>query len=209
MAVFQPVPNTVELTVQGTYDGQLVENKFYAKASETITDVLVAAITQVVADWVSNTFLDTVSNSYSHRRVIGRDLSSEASFEVVDASHAGETGGISGAALPGNASLAVHRDTGLSGKKAKSRVYWPSIPHSALASPDVFGTSYATLVLGAIETLRENIEDEPSATWEYGYPQRILNAVRLTTANFIPVIGHTLTDLFVDSQRRRLEGRGL
>lgn len=206
--VFQPVPDTVEVTVEGSYEGQLVENKFYAQAGEAITVVLVDALAQIVADWVASTMLALVPADYKHTRVVARDLSSEASYEVINVDNAGDAGTLAGQALPGNASLAVHRSTGLSGKKAKSRIYWPALSVGILTDPDTITAAFGTALTDALETLRQNIETDASATWVYGYPQRVIGGVKLATANFITVIGHSLTDLFVDSQRRRLKGRG-
>ena len=206
---FQPVPNTVELTVQGTQDGQLVENKFYAKAVETITELIVSDLVQIVADWVASSKLATHPNGYTHTRVVGRDLSSASSFEVTNSDHAGSVGTQSGATMPGNVAIAIHRETGLSGKKAKSRVYWPAIPTAAAVSPDVFGSTYAGQLITACEALRTALLAYSGATISYGYPQRKLNGVPLTTANFIEVTDHAVRDFFFDSQRRRLMGRGV
>lgn len=208
MAVFQPCDKTVEISVQGTYDGQLVENKFYAQAVEVITSTMVDAMATVVAGWVHDTMLAHCNPSYVHSRVVARDLTSEASFESIDSSHAGEAGTVTGTPQPGNVTIAIHRATEFSGKKQKSRIYWPGLVNTYLSSPDVLTTVAATALIADLEALRTAILDDSSATWAYGYPQRFIDKVRLTAANFIPVFGHTVTDLNLDSQRRRLKGRG-
>jgi hypothetical protein len=206
---FQPVPDTVELTVQGTQSGQLVENKFYAKAAETITSVMVDALATIVADWVTTYLLPRVGATYTHTRVVARDLSADSSYEIINTDAAGGVGTASGTVYPPNVSFAVHRATGLSGKKAKSRIYWPAIPSSYAGSDGLMSSVAAAALVTALDQLRGNILANTDAVWEYGYPQRIINGVKLAVANFVPVTLHDWTDLFLDSQRRRLPGRGV
>jgi len=207
--VFQPVANTVEITVQGTVDAQLVENKYYAKGTSAITSIMVAALASAVESWVASDFLPILSDAYTHTRVIARDLTTEASFESVDATHGGETGGISGAFLPNNVSVAIHRDTGLSGKKAKSRIYWPVLTEAQRAGANGLATVAATAFLGALDALRGDIIADTSNTWTYGYVQRVIDGVKLSAGNFIVVLSHSLTDTILDSMRARLPGHGL
>jgi hypothetical protein len=208
VSIFQPVPDTIEVAIQGEYDGQLVENLVYAQADATVTADMVVEIATIVADWVASTFFDSVGVGYSHRRVVATDVSTPASFQTINTEHAGETGTVGGQALPGNCCIAVHRNTGLSGKKAKSRIYHPALTGTMLATADTMNGGSSVLIVAAWDALRSAIEAGISAGFIYGYPQRVLNAVRLGTANFIQVFAHSMVDLFLDSQRRRLEGRG-
>jgi len=209
--VFQPADKVVEVSVQGTYIGQLVENKFYAKAVEAITSTMVDEIAGIAGDWVGSTLLSLLPPGYVHTRCVARDLTTEASFESVDTTQAGNAGtNTATGGLPGNVTFAVHRDTGLSGKKAKSRLYWPALVAGAFSpDADTIVSSFVTSMIDAYEDMRTRILAGTSATWSYGYLQRILNHTKLTSANFIDVFGHSATDNFSDSQRRRLKGRGV
>jgi len=209
--VFQPADKVVEVSVQGTYEGQLVENKFYAKAVEAITSTMVNEIATIAEDWVGSTLLALLPPGYVHSRSIARDLTVEASFESIDASQGGNAGtNTTSGGLPGNVTFAIHRNTGLSGKKAKSRLYWPAMVAGMFApDADTVSSAAQTAMISAYETLREAILAGTSATWSYGYLQRILDHVKLSAANFIAVFGHSATDNFSDSQRRRLKGRGV
>ena len=206
--VFQPVDKTVEISVQGTYAGQLAENKFYVKGTSAITEAMVAALASLVDSWVHTTLRPLLAGAWVYTRTVARDLTTEASFESVNSTHTGEAGTGVGEPLPGNATIAVHRDTGLSGKKAKSRIYWIGLIDGNLESPDVIHSATATLFISALDTLRANILADTTNVWTYGYVQRILDHVKLATGNFIEVFHHSVTDRNVDSQRRRLAGRG-
>lgn len=207
--VFQPVPNTVELTVQAQLLGQLVENKFYAKGTSAITASMVDALAALVDAWVHNTFLAQLPSDYIYTRSVARDLTTEASFESTNSTHGGEAGALTSAVNPNNVSLAVHRNTGLSGKKAKSRIYWPGISSSSMGTPNTISTASGAAFVTILDTLRSDILLDTTNTWTYGYPQRVLDHVKLAVANFIEVFGHSLTDQILDSQRARLPGHGL
>lgn len=209
--VFQPVDKTVEVAVQGTYIGQQVENKFYAKAVEAITSAMVVEIADIAAAWVGSHLLALLPPGYVHSRCIARDLTSEASFESVNSTQGGNAGtNTTSGGLPGNVTFAVHRQTVFSGKKQKSRLYWPAMI-AGYFSPDAdtVSSAAATGMVNAYEALRTAILSGTTATWSYGYVQRILNHVKLAAGNFIEVVGHSFTDLDSDSQRRRLKGRGV
>lgn len=207
--VFQPVPKVVEITVQGSMDGQLIENKYYAKGNLAITGAMCAALAHVVDAWVHTTFLPLLSSEYVYTRTVARDLTVEASFESIDATNGGQPGGISGDFLPNNVSLAIHRDTGLSGKKAKSRVYWPVITDAQRDGANKVTSGTASAFIAGLDTLKTDITSDTSNTWTYGYVQRILDHVKLSEGNFVEVLAHTVTDLILDSMRDRLPGHGL
>lgn len=204
---FQPVPNTVEIAVQGTLMGQQVENKFYAQAAEAITSSMVNELAGIAADWVTAHFLANVPAAYNHTRVVARDLTSESSFETVDSSAAGP-GTNSGTYMAGNVTAAVHRATIFSGKKQKSRIYHIAPMTGFMADNNDLSTAGANALIVLYDQLRTAILAGTEGTYTYGYPQRIIDGVRLATANFIEVVGHTFTDKYLDSQRRRLPGRG-
>lgn len=207
--VFQPVAKTIELTVQALLNGELVENKFYAEGSSAITETMVSQLAGVLDNWVFATYLGVLPDTYVYIRSIARDLTVEASFEFVDATHGGTPGGLAVAGLPNNVSLAVHRDTGLSGKKAKSRIYIPGIANGFVTVPNTISTAGKTAFINALDTLRSDILADTSNTWKYGYVQRVLDHVKLAAGNFIEVFGHSLVDSILDSQRARLPLHGL
>lgn len=207
--VFQPVDKTVEITVQGNRDGQVVENKFYAKGTLAITSAMVAALAHLTDAWVAASYLPAIPNNYLYVRTIARDLTTEASFEAVDVTNGNTAGSLTGPGKPNNVTFAVHRDTGLSGKKAKSRIYWPAIADSQLSGVNTVSSAAAASMESILGALQSAIIADTSNTWQYGYVQRVLDHVKLSSGNFIEVIAHTVTDLILDSMRDRLPGHGV
>lgn len=205
---FQPVPETVEIKTQFTQNGQKVENIFYANAGQAITAAIVEELATMVGVWVVNTFLAHVSSNVVYNRTVATDISTEASFQTIDSTGAGTTGGGGPSTLPNNATIAVHRDTGLSGKKAKSRIYIAGIVPGGLSDPNTVSTAYAASLVADLNALDTALADDGTVAYDTGYVQRVINGVRLATGNFIPTIGWSMVDRLVDSQRRRLAGRG-
>lgn len=207
--VFQPVADTVEVSVQGSMDSQLIENKFYVHVGEAVTQAIVERLAELFADWATATMAAQLPSDWTFTRAVARDLTAEASFEAVNADGAGTAGGLSGGRMSNNSTLAIHRNTGFSGKKAKSRIYWPGISASSISGADHISTASGAAMVSALNTLRSLVLADTTATFTYGYVQRIVNGVKLAAGNFIEVTGHSLIDTILDSQRRRLPGRGV
>ena len=207
--VFRPVTRTIEASIQGVMDGQLVENKVYAQAAAAVTAAMVEEIANIVETWVSTSLLPHISADYTHTRTVARDISTASSFEFIDASHAGAVGADVSGGLPNNATIAVHRDTGMGGVKAKSRIYQVGLPLDALLTPNTLTAAAKALYITAWNALRTAILAGATSTFLYGYPQRVVGGAPLATGNFITVLSHSFTDAVVDSMRARLPGHGL
>lgn len=207
--VFQPVDKTVEITIQGSMDGQQVENKFYCKGTSVITAAMCSALAAVADAWVAAELAALLPATWTYVRSIARDLTVAASFEAINTTHAGTAGALTGAPGANNVSFAIHRATGLSGVKAKSRIYFPGVSDDLRSGQNTMATANGNAIIEAYDDLRENFLADTSNTWSYGYVQRVIHGVKLAAGNFIEVFAHTLTDYILDSQRARLPGHGL
>jgi hypothetical protein len=206
--VFQPVPDVIEATVQYNYFGQLVENKFYVKANVTPTLTIVAEVADILDDWVTTSMLPNLPSNCTYIRSIARDLTTAASFESIDATGAG-AGSNSGTGLASNVTAAFHRATAFSGAKQKSRIYWPVILGGQTVDADHLASASGIGMIAILDALRTAFLAGVSATFDYGYVQRVIGGVRLSSGNFVQVLAHTLTDYVLDSMRDRLPGHGV
>jgi pantothenate kinase len=132
----------------------------------------------------------------------------EGSFESTNSTHAG-FGADTGAPKPNNVTLAVHRKAVGSGKKQKSRVYWPSLFDSAFSGTNEISPTFGAALETALDDLRSAILAGTTSTFDYGFVSRILNHVKRTNGLFVPVLAHSLIDFVADSMRSRLPGHGL
>lgn len=117
------------------------------------------------------------------------------------------THAFSGAAMPTQNSLAIKRETGAVGRSYRGRVYWPIWNGAMLASQDAVSAAVATGAANALAAFQAAVEGGT-------YPCTMV-LVSFQTAGApnnpgiaTPVTGWSYTDLNIDSQRRRLVGRG-
>lgn len=205
----QLTDKVIAINVSGHYFSELVENIFYVKTAATVTLAMLEEVAGIVAAWVASDQLPNCNGGYVADRVVATDQTTSPGFQFINVDNQGNAGGLSGSsALPQNCSFAVHRNTGLSGKAAKSRVYWPCLQVSQETAPGILSATTANAFVDAMEALRIALEAGALTTYTFGYISRVLNGVLRAAGLFVAVTGHSYTDLFMDSQRRRLPGRG-
>lgn len=98
---------------------------------------------------------------------------------------------------PGNVTLCVSLRTALAGRRFRGRKFFSGIPENATAS-NLIDSSLAGFVVTGINNLIGALAGN-------GFPLSIVSYIGPTVT---PVETALVTDLFVDSQRRRLSGRG-
>jgi len=112
-----------------------------------------------------------------------------------------------GIALPTDCCIAIKRSTALLGRSGRGRLYWPIWQSPELDTADTIPSSHATFIVGKVQDFDNAIVAAlPTA-----------NLVLISTVtggaprtNGLPesITGYSVADLAIDSQRRRLLGRG-
>lgn len=201
---FQPVPQTVGVYVRGTLFNQRVENTIYVSTADPTTPGDVADIAAAAGAWYRANIVPLLAQDYVYRETFAKDLSSASGAEVNNTTGVGTIGGQPFAAMPGNVTLAISFRTGLAGRSFRGRNYLP-----CLAEPQVTGNTVASatadaFVTGYNELLNVLVGSEYTWTVVSRFTSGVLRAVGIST----PVVNAIVTNLFVDSMRRRLTGRG-
>lgn len=109
--------------------------------------------------------------------------------------------------LPTSISFAIKRLTSTLGRSGRGRLYWPVWVDNMLASADTLDATLATNIengLGLFQTALGAL----ATPVELGIISRQHAGVLLNPMVFEPITSWGHTDLYVDSQRRRLLGRG-
>jgi hypothetical protein len=127
-----------------------------------------------------------------------------ASFSLTP--HAG-TSAISGVALPTDTSIAVKKVTASLGRSGRGRVFWPLWNSGFLVSPDKTNTAETGLITSALADFQTAVETGPP-TCEMGIISQQIGGVVRGAGLFEPIVSWGVADQIVDSQRRRLLGRG-
>lgn len=200
---FIPFTNVAKVDMCWSQLGQRTMNSLYFRhTSGAIDEADLTALAESMAGWYALNLQDSINVSTSLRLVRVTDLTTETSAGVEYNPGTGQEGTAAGQACPNNVALVVKITTGLRGRSYRGRVFQGGIPVSALNGNEVL-TAYAN----AINVAYFNLITEPPADWELGVASRQHNMVRRTTGVFTPAISCSV-DLAIDSQRRRLEGRG-
>lgn len=201
---FIPVPNTALVEVRMRLDSQLVENTLYFEKDGGISGNDLANLGQTIVDWWSNYYNQNMSNQLQLREVYVTDLTSQTSDTATVVPSEPLSGLNPSPALPNSVSLTISFRTGGRGRSSRGRNYVVGLVEAAVTGNTV-ETSYATQLVNAYVQLASppNV-----ANFSWVVVSRYSNNAPRAEGVTAPVTAVVATDLTVDSQRRRLPGRG-
>jgi hypothetical protein len=193
---FVPILNATQINVIGSLMGQQYENVW---AVQTADPPLVADLLTVAS--IFETAYAAILNPLSQELVINeidcRYLGSAAGPVTQLFISPGMTGGATSESVPGNVALCVKLSSALPGRQFRGRKYFGGFTEAQISYNQVdpvVANDITAAIAGLITALTTN-----------GTP---LSIVSKTHGTLVPVIGAGIVDLYVDSQRRRLPGRG-
>ena len=205
---YQPVAATalVELVYQvGT---TIQENTLYFRhAATSWTPVELTTLGNEMAAWWEASIAPLASIDVSLVRVDVTDLSEQFGSKVVIPLDPAVPGEASTDRLPSNVSMAVTFTTGKRGRAFRGRNFVVGLVEGQVNDDQVNGSA-VSLYLAAYNALLVGGSSQPTdATWVV--VSRVVNqVVQMPTALTNPVLAAVVADDIVDSQRRRLPGRG-
>lgn len=202
---FVPIPDGVEVLIQSTLQGEKCYNTLYYTLAgswgtaemQALADELDIVWGGFVAAWMPST--------YTYERVLVTDKRSEFAAQVTADGDAGDGGLTGGAVVPNNCAIAVARRAGLTGRSTRGRVYVPVANTLLLGSDNTITTTFRDAVVDVFQAM-----DAAALTvdWIGVIVSRVQSGVPLTTAVVFTIAEWLVTDLVLDSMRRRLPGRG-
>lgn len=191
------VPNAVKVSVRGELFGQEVLNVWgcVVGTAPTPTELLgIAAIFQTrYADLLGQLSSD-LSISEITCRYLGAAEGPEATLVITPAMTGGQAAAPSS---PSNVCLCVSLRSGLAGRRFRGRKYFSGIPEGFTAD-NLIGIDVCDSIVEAINALITDLAGNST-------PLAIVSIVQLAATEVITAL---CVDRFVDSQRRRLSGRG-
>jgi len=201
-----PVPNTVQLELIQSWNGQVVENVLhYVKASPWNADEMEELAEQAKDQW--NTSIRTqISDQLSLTEIRVTDLASQTGSVVNYGTGLPITGGQSSPSLPNNVAVVFTKRTALRGRSFRGRIYQPGLIEGSVIGNNVTSSTLTNLRNGwdAMRLLPLTIAvDEGLMVVVSRYADlapRVTGVATLVTS--------ITTDGVIDSQRRRLPGRG-
>jgi hypothetical protein len=201
---FIPVPNTAQFNIRQTYLGERIENTLYARNPTGWTPVALANIATILRDWYTTQLRAPLSNQLVLREVYAVDLAS-VSGPTATVSVTNDPGGAGTAQpMPGSVALCVSLRTANRGRSFRGRNYV-----AGFTEDHVNGNQFTSSIVTSITTAYDGLLAVFSGGGvEWVVVSRFSNGLPRTTGIATAVTDALVVDSNVDSQRRRLAGRG-
>lgn len=126
---------------------------------------------------------------------------------LIATAFSGVPGGATGDPLPGNVALVVRASTGRGGRGSSGRIYQGGLTETQV-SGNVVSASVAEAIGNAWNSLIVRLSETGPVPMVPVVYSRFQNNLPRTTALLRPIVSYGVPDNVVDSQRRRLPGRG-
>lgn len=206
MATFIPVPGTAKVAMVSTLNLQQMINTFHFKLTAGEWDAAgLNSLCEAVWNWYHDNIRPIQTNIAVMIRCTAVSLqSSTAASGAYSATPA--AGAVSSPYVPNNVALVATLRTALRGRSYRGRFYLGGIPQAQLSGANYIADSYAATFRTAMLALMTDADIAAlEATWGV-VSLRHDNAAR-STGVFTPITTVDV-DPTIDSQRRRLPGRG-
>ena len=209
-----PLPGTAHVARIGLLftfgtDGQQCENTFYVRDT---TDAIFAdpvGFCGHVQAAANSQIADGLAPQISLTGVSFEDVRTFpfGGVTVGISPHPGD-GPETGVPLPSSNSIAIRKTTATLGRSGRGRWYWPLGNSSALgATNDTVNLAHITRYENALIAFQSVVEGAPFPC-EMGIVSYRSGGVQRSAGLFSRITGWSTADALVDSQRRRLTGRG-
>jgi len=203
MALFVPFTNVAQVATRFTQQGQQVENVYHVLFPAEPDSPTLLAMCAAFKTWWVNELQSNVCSEVSLNSVIATDLTTDVGVGVEYSTGLPLLGLNTDASVPMNVTLAISWLTAARGRSFRGRTY-----HVGMCRTDVVGS---TIIAAEILLLRGSygalITDVATAGGVLVVASRRHAGVARTIGVATEINGVSI-DNTVDSQRRRLPGRG-
>lgn len=201
---FIPAPNTARVRMVYESNGSTVMNVFHFLGdAPLIAADLSGLVDEVHTEWVAfikARQVDTLTLRYIEATALDDAAAPQVTLVV------NETGSGTGELVPNNVTLAIKFATGLTGRSNRGRMFFLGMGKAGISGDQVTDATVSANV-SAVTSFFDGI------TTALGLRHAIVsycnNKAWRTTASVEPVLSYLVTDNNIDSQRRRLAGRGM
>lgn len=201
---FIPATNVAEVVLRYTQQGQQTVNTLYFLRDEAWTLVAMNTLGEAIRDWYDE-LLSTIQNQTTRLDTITvTDLTTQTSPSIDITEGLPITGTASGTPLPNNVTLAITFKTQQRGRSFRGRNYSVGMQTSYVSGNGALST-YVEALEASYDELNGDIMGDGSA--QHVVLSRYSSNNPRTTGLATPVSSYQANST-LDSQRRRLPGRG-
>jgi hypothetical protein len=201
---FVPAPGVVQVNQRATLFNQQIENVHYFELGSAPD---AAAIQQAADDardeWIAQ-MLPVLTEDYIYREAYVTDLTSETAPAATSVPASLTTGDGTSDSAPGSVTLCLSLRTSGRGRSSRGRQYISGISEGSI----IDNAWDATKAQSVVQAFAEYQAQMATKGYALVVLSRIQNAAPRDQGLAQPVTSILVTDLFIDSQRRRLTGRG-
>lgn len=205
-----PVPNTCKIALGWTFQvsGQQCLNTFYLEDASGAIFTNPSATLSAIQGTIAATLAAQTDNVIAFNLLEFEDQRTVPYGGISQSITPAIVGALATANLmPSSVALAVKKNTASLSRSGRGRWYWPVMNSAHLSSADTIASAYAASVVSALGAFQTAVQAAlPSATM--GIVSRQNNKIPRATGLFEAILSWSVVDFNVDSQRRRLVGRG-
>lgn len=197
--------NVAQCNVVHLQDNQVLENTLYFFSTTPITEARLYELASALGTIWVDVFMPLKCSQVRLNEVNAMQLVPVPAPTAAWSPASPVVGGDSNAASPNSVTLAISLRTGLSGRSYRGRNYW-----IGLTEPTVTNNLVDSGLIGDILAAYSLLigPDAVAESWTWSVYSRYVNNTPRETGTSIDVSSVGTTDNVVDSQRRRLPGRG-
>lgn len=201
---FIPTENVAQVEIRYFAAGQQCENTLYFYNPDGVGLAGLIDITDQVGEWWDLHLQPQQAGDVSILEIYGTDLTSSTAPTYTNLEKEGMTGGNTATGmLPGNATLCVSFRTVGRGRSSRGRNYFVGLPEGAVTQNTVGAGT-----VSAIEDAYNALITFVTPPWQWIVLSRYVDGAPRVEGLIQPVVAALCVDPYVDSQRRRLTGRG-
>lgn len=201
---FTPSSGVVEVEMLFTKDEQNIEMTFHVKVDGSVVIGILNTIAGVFSDWWDDHLRNGAASALTYRGSRLTDLTTATSLSTVVPYVGSTPNGAGTSPLAGNVTAAVTKATASRGRSYRGRNYMVGLDATLTSDVDHLSTGGVANLVGSWGALLSALDDNSTPL---GVLSLFSGGSRRSSGLFTPVTTIRM-DNTIDSQRRRLPGRG-
>jgi len=197
---------TWHVRVQYSIWDQQCENEFYVGSAATSDALVSDALADVFDNWVTSDWMPLMQNTALYTGLVVECYDPDFPLSTPYPKSPTVAGG-NGSGLDNSMTLSIQRIIAERYKGGHPRIYTPGIPAGELVDVNHVGTSWVNDVIAALNTLTSDLLADPNVFTPIALRTTGSGCTQTTPCQKI-ILGYRAVNNVVDSQRRRLPGRG-
>jgi len=202
---FQPVPTAAKVSIEGRLaDEPAIITLGFSQAGAWGASEINQLAVDVADAFVTNA-LPFMASNYVYEQTVATGLRTDPDVTATSDTASGTPGGSLVVAPPNNVTLAISFRTGLTGRSARGRNFWPGLVASTVTDNEVSAVA-ANQIAGWYEA--SFLPPGGISDWTWVVISRFSGGAPRVSGIVTPITQVVIVDTVVDSQRMRLPGRG-